>query len=352
MIAEVPLGAFLSGGVDSSAVVAAMANVSTDPVNTCSIAFADPAYDESRYAHAGCRAVPDAPFRRSGRERGFRPHRRARPHLRRALRRQLGDTDLPRLPACAQARNRGALGGRRGRELWRIPALPASPDGRADAVATSARRCDDPCSVCSGTCTRRRTGRRGSSARSRRSRRSGGIRSTAYFHGVSILRDGMRRRLFTDAFRAQLGGYNAVEVFHRHARKAGTEDPLALIQYLDLKTYLVGDINTKVDRASMAHSLEVREPLMDHPLVEWLATLAIVDESAWTGREVAAQEGDGAAACRARFSTGPRWASPCRSRDGFAARCASGCARHCWASGWLGTGFFDRELPPPPGRPA
>ena len=95
----------------------------------------------------------------------------------------------------------------------------------------------------------------------------------AYFHGVSILRDGMRQRLFADAFRAQLGGYNAVEVFHRHARGADTEDPLALIQYLDLKTYLVGDINTKVDRASMAHSLEVREPLMDHPLVEWLASL-------------------------------------------------------------------------------
>ena len=50
MISEVPLGAFLSGGVDSSAVVASMAHASTDPVNTCSIAFADPAYDESRYA--------------------------------------------------------------------------------------------------------------------------------------------------------------------------------------------------------------------------------------------------------------------------------------------------------------
>src|SRR5689334_8034971 len=83
----------------------------------------------------------------------------------------------------------------------------------------------------------------------------------------------MRQRLFADAFKAQLGGYNAVEVFHRHARAADTEDSLALIQYLDLKTYLVGDINTKVDRASMAHSLEVREPLMDHPLVEWLASL-------------------------------------------------------------------------------
>jgi asparagine synthase (glutamine-hydrolysing) len=62
-------------------------------------------------------------------------------------------------------------------------------------------------------------------------------------------------------------------VFHRHVARAGTDDPLALVQYLDLKTYLIGDINTKVDRASMAHSLEVREPLMDHPLVEWMATL-------------------------------------------------------------------------------
>jgi asparagine synthase (glutamine-hydrolysing) len=94
----------------------------------------------------------------------------------------------------------------------------------------------------------------------------------------------MRRQLFSSAFRAQLGGYNAVEVFHRHAGRAGTEDPLALVQYLDLKTYLVGDINTKVDRASMAHSLEVREPLMDHPLVEWLATLP-------TSLKVKGQEG-------------------------------------------------------------
>ena len=74
-------------------------------------------------------------------------------------------------------------------------------------------------------------------------------------------------------FKAKLRGYNAIEVFRRHANRAGTDDPLALVQYLDLKTYLVGDINTKVDRASMAHSLEVREPLMDHPLVEWLASL-------------------------------------------------------------------------------
>ena len=95
----------------------------------------------------------------------------------------------------------------------------------------------------------------------------------AYFHSVSILRGDMRARLFSPEFKRQLGGYDAQSVFEQHAARAGTDDALALVQYLDLKTYLVGDINTKVDRASMAHSLEVREPLMDHKLVEWLATL-------------------------------------------------------------------------------
>jgi asparagine synthase (glutamine-hydrolysing) len=95
----------------------------------------------------------------------------------------------------------------------------------------------------------------------------------AYFHSVSILRGPMRDQMFSQKLRTELAGYDAEEVFNRHAARAGTDDPLALIQYLDIKTYLVGDINTKVDRASMAHSLEVREPLMDHPTVEWLATL-------------------------------------------------------------------------------
>ncbi|MFN4116587.1 MAG: asparagine synthase-related protein, partial [Inhella sp.] len=95
----------------------------------------------------------------------------------------------------------------------------------------------------------------------------------AYFHSVSILRGEQREQLFSPRLKQALAGYDASEVFERHGSQAGTDDPLALIQYLDYKTYLVGDINTKVDRAAMAHSLEVREPLMDHPLIEWLATL-------------------------------------------------------------------------------
>jgi asparagine synthase (glutamine-hydrolysing) len=95
----------------------------------------------------------------------------------------------------------------------------------------------------------------------------------AYFHTMSLIREPMRSKLYSDAFKSELGDYSAIQVFRDHAANASTDDPLALIQYIDTHTYLVGDINTKVDRASMAHSLEVREPLMDHKLVEWLATL-------------------------------------------------------------------------------
>jgi asparagine synthase (glutamine-hydrolysing) len=272
LISEVPLGAFLSGGVDSSAVVAMMAGLSADPVNTCSIAFTEPGFDESEFARtvAGryrtrhrsetvasddfglideLARLYDEPYADSSAIPTYRVCQLARKHVTVALSGDGGDESFAgyrryrlhlmeeRMRASLPLGLRRPVFGLLGRVYPKADWAPRVFRAKSTFEALARDSVD------------------------------------AYFHSVSILRDGMRRELFSNGLKAALGGYGAAEVFHRHARRAGTDDPLALVQYLDLKTYLVGDINTKVDRASMAHSLEVREPLMDHPLVEWLATL-------------------------------------------------------------------------------
>ncbi len=272
MIAEVPLGAFLSGGVDSSAVVQAMAALSSTPVNTCSIAFDDPKYNESAFAqmvadrYATNHRVEtvksddfdlvdtlahlyDEPYADSSAIPTYRVCQLARKHVTVALSGDGGDESFGGyrryLLHLMEERMRSSL-----------PAGVRKPVfgmlGRLYPKADWAPRV-----------FRAKTTFEGMARNS----------VEAYFHSMSIIRQPQRNRLYSESFRRQLAGYSAAEVFERHAARAGTDDPLALVQYIDMHTYLVGDINTKVDRASMAHSLEVREPLMDHKLVEWLATL-------------------------------------------------------------------------------
>jgi asparagine synthase (glutamine-hydrolysing) len=272
MISEVPLGAFLSGGVDSSAVVAMMAGLSAEPVNTCSIAFTDPAFNEAAFAQKVAERYKtrhfvdmvesddfdlidtlaklyDEPYADSSAIPTYRVCQLARKHVTVALSGDGGDESFggyrryalhlmeeklrAALPLGLRRPLFGALG-------WLYPKADWAPRVfRAKTTFEALARTS----------------------------------VEAYFHSVSVIRNSQRNQLFSPALKAQLGGYNARQVFDRHAARAGTDDPLALIQYVDLHTYLIGDINTKVDRASMAHSLEVREPLMDHQLVEWLATL-------------------------------------------------------------------------------
>jgi asparagine synthase (glutamine-hydrolysing) len=272
MISEVPLGAFLSGGVDSSAVVAMMAGISAAPVNTCSISFSDPAFDESRYAQQVAdryrtrhfvdrvenddfdlidvlAGLYDEPYADSSAIPTYRVCQLARRHVTVALSGDGGDESFG-----GYRRYRLHLMEERLRRPLPLPMRRPlfAMLGRVYPKADWAPRMF-----------------RAKTTLQALARDS----VEAYFNSVSVMRDDMRQSLYSNHFRSQLGGYSAIDVFRRHAGRANQDDPLALIQYLDLKTYLVGDINTKVDRASMAHSLEVREPLMDHPLVEWLATL-------------------------------------------------------------------------------
>jgi len=272
MIAEVPLGAFLSGGVDSSAVVALMAGLSNEPVNTCSIGFDDPAFNESAFAqkvadryHTNHRLeivksddfdlidtlarLYDEPYADSSAIPTYRVCQLARKHVTVALSGDGGDESFG-----GYRRYRMHLMEERMRA-----ALPLSV--RRSVFGTLAKLY--PKADWAPRMFRAKTTFEGIARSS----------VEAYFHGMSFIREPLRSQLYSRSFNAALGGYSAKDVFERHARRADTDDPLALIQYVDLHTYLVGDINTKVDRASMAHSLEVREPLMDHELVEWLATL-------------------------------------------------------------------------------
>jgi asparagine synthase (glutamine-hydrolysing) len=272
MIAEVPLGAFLSGGVDSSAVVASMAQVSTEPVNTCSIGFDDPQFNESAFAQT----VADRYQTRHHLEVVKSDDFDLIDTLARLYDEPYADSSaIPTYRVCQLARKRVtvALSGDGGDETfggYRRYRMHLMEERMRSALPHGVRR---PIFGLLGKVYPKADW----APRVFRAKTTfeGMARSSveAYFHSVSILRGPMRDELFSARFKTEIAGYNARQVFEHHAARANTDDPLALIQYLDLKTYLVGDINTKVDRASMAHSLEVREPLMDHPLVEWLATL-------------------------------------------------------------------------------
>ena len=272
LVADVPLGAFLSGGVDSSTVVAMMAEASREPIRTCSIGFDVAALDESAYARAIAErfgtehherivdpddfgaadriaAMFDEPFADASALPMWRVCQLARETVTVALsgdgadeafagyRRQVFHWREEQARSVLPASLRGAVFGTLGR-LW--PKADWAP--RYLRAKTTFQSLAD----------------------------SG---EAGYARALAIVPPEWRSTLYSPDFHKGLGGYAAEQPLVETMRNAPARSGLDRAQYADLKFWLPGDILTKTDRTSMAVSLEAREPLLDHRLVEFAATL-------------------------------------------------------------------------------
>jgi asparagine synthase (glutamine-hydrolysing) len=272
MIADVPLGAFLSGGVDSSSVVALMAEISKQPVKTCSIGFDVGELDESEYAELIARRfVTDHRSRRVGSD-DFALIDTLAFHFDEPF---ADASALPTYRVCQLAREQvtvalsgdgadEAMAGYRrhvfhhGEEKVRalVPQSIRGPVlGAIGGVYPKADWAPRPLRAKTTLLSLARTGAEG------------------YAEAVGVTGPDMRRALYSKRARGIIGDYRAEEHMHRLMQHAPARSGLDRAQYADMKMWLPGDILTKPDRTSMAVGLEAREPLLDHRLMEFAASL-------------------------------------------------------------------------------
>ncbi len=269
---DVPLGAFLSGGLDSSIIVALMQRLSREPVRTFAIGFPIAEYDETRYAaavaghlgtvHETFRVEPEAvgildrlvwhydePFADSSAVPTWYVAERTRRHVTVALTGDGGDElfagypryravwlarHFDRLPACL----RRALT----TPLWQR--LPASP--RQKSIRRRLKRFVE---MLAEPPTRR------------------------YLGWIAIFGEARRAELYTEAFLESLPDRDPLAFLEEAFARTGRRDPITAVSLADLVTYLPCDLMTKVDVASMAHGLECRQPLLDYRVVELAARM-------------------------------------------------------------------------------
>jgi asparagine synthase (glutamine-hydrolysing) len=271
LVADVPVGAFLSGGVDSSAIVTLMARLRADPISTFTIGlggeadetipagitarrlgtlhtaesycvdyieaareqaavFNEPFADSSsvpthRVSHLARRAVTVA-LSGDGGDELFAGYRRYRWHL-------IGAAVRSYLPASLRRRLFRSL-------ACLYPHLDHAPRWLRAKQTLTELSLDS---------------------------------ALAYYRMVCRVRDEQRQTLMSQVFLEATSGHNPAAQFADLMESAETEEPLAQAMYADMQTWLADDILAKVDRTSMANSLEVRTPFLDHRLVEWAATL-------------------------------------------------------------------------------
>ena len=266
LVSDVPLGAFLSGGIDSSTVVALMARHMGQPVKTFSIGFHEDSYNELEFARLTakkygtdhheffvtpeiCSIVDelawhfDEPFADSSAIPTYMVSKLAREHVTVVLSGDGGDELFAGYTRYVVDRGRSAFSImpallRKGLMQPLSSHLPHGTLGRNFIHNISLDPID------------------------------------RYLDSLSVFTRLNKESLYTDGFRQQLKDEDWVtRCFHKLAAKVGTANSLDRLLYLDSKTYLPGDIMTKVDRMSMAVSLEARAPLLDHKLIDFVTQI-------------------------------------------------------------------------------
>ncbi len=271
LLSEVPLGAFLSGGIDSSAVVAAMADQTSEPVRTFSIGFSDAAFDELRFArmvaqryatdHHEFVVEPDAleimpklvrhfgePFADASAIPSFYLAEMTSRHVTVALNGDGGDESFAGYQRYIQ--NQRAA---------RIDALPSVLRELASRLAGSLNEDTN-----------------GNDIRSRIRRLSPLLNMDAagrYTHWMSAFPQAVRAEILQPEFLASTGDWCPEDVVRGAWDASRASSGVDRMLDTDVNTYLPGDLLAKMDIATMAHSVEGRSPFLDHQLMEFAAAL-------------------------------------------------------------------------------
>jgi asparagine synthase (glutamine-hydrolysing) len=266
LVSDVPLGAFLSGGIDSSAVVAAMAETSAGRVVTTSVGFDEDGFNELEYARTVARHL------------GVEQHETiVRPDIVDLLPKLAWHLDEPfadssavptyYVSKAAREHVTVALSGDGGDEIWAGYARH-----RVERSELMARRWLGTMSGVVG----RIAGRMPFGVKGVRSLRHLALSpadACARKHAYGQFESSARGALYSHDFATGVRDADPFVSLRRAYEACPSKDPLDRALYVDVKTYLVDDIMTKVDKMSMAVSLESREPLLDHKLLEFAATV-------------------------------------------------------------------------------
>ena len=273
MQSDVPLGAFLSGGVDSSMIVAIMQKLASQPIRTFSIGFPVREYDETHYArqvaqhlqtdHREFQVTPDGleilpqlvwhydePFADSSAIPTWYVSQLTREHVTVSLTGDGGDelfVGYPRYRAVALGNQLDRLGPLRhffAASFWQ--SIPSS--ARQKSKIRQLKRFSEGLGLAPGR---------------------------RYLDWISIFNQTRRAMLYTDDFTRQLSDQDPFQFFESALEKVARRDPITAISLADLQTYLPCDLMTKVDIASMAHSLECRQPFLDVRVVELAASFPL-----------------------------------------------------------------------------